>query len=203
MFCMKYLLTILSISCFKFSALCQNSGYKYEPFGHRTSYEQGYYYSHTGEKISGLIKWECSGYLRETGANFILFKPAKGEKKVQLTTNDVKAFVIGKDSFAIIKSIARGITKYEKDFARVVSTGSITLYSHCEETQAYSSTGIECFYFIRKDGALYRLKRKDFQDKVELLFGDNKGLMNQINDGRLTFDNIEQIVVEYNTVIGK
>ena len=98
------------------------------------------------------------------------------------------------------------MTSYDKDFARVVSTGSITLYSHCQETKSgggygygMTSTGIECFYFIRKDEILYRLKRKDFQDRVELLFGDNKGLMNQINDGRLTFDNIEQIVSEYNT----
>jgi len=198
---MKYYFIFLFTLFNCLSVFSQNSGYKYEPLGHRTSYESGYYYTHSGEKFSGFIKWECSGWSREIGANYILFKSAAGEKKVRLTTNDIKAFVIGKDSFAIIKSIVRGIAKYDKDFARVVSTGSLTLYSHCEETKAggYTSTGIECFYFIRKNDSLYRLKRKDFQDSVEFLFGDNKVIMNQINNGSLTFDNIEQIVAEYNT----
>ena len=129
-----------------------------------------------------------------------------GEKKKRLTTNDVKSFVIGNDSFAIIKSFSRsGMTQYDKDFARVVVTGSLTLYSHCQETNAGSpglgsaSTGIECFYFIKKDGDLYRLKRKDFKDSVQTIFGDDTKLMNEINNGVFSFDTIEQIVAEYNT----
>lgn len=210
---MKYFILIYTLVVSALSAFCQSSGYTYMPFGYRTSYEQGYYYTTEGEKISGLIKWECSGWSREIGANYILFKPAEGQKKVRLTTKEVKAFVVGRDSFSIIKSFARsGMTQYDKDFARIVVAGYMTLYSHCQETKAggagygagfgtpgMTSTGIECFYFIRKDGVLYRLKRKDFKDTAAVLFGDNTTLMNEINTGVTTFDNIERIVTEYNT----
>jgi len=202
---MKYLFISIALVSLSFNSIAQNSGYTYEPFGHTTSYEQGYYYSVSGEKVSGLIRWQCSGYSRETGANYILFKPATGEKKIRLTTKEVKAFIIGKDSFAITESIVRsGMTQYDKDFSRVVVTGALTLYSHCQETHAgggsygMTSTGIECFYFIRKEGVLYRLKRKDFKDNISFLFGDDKILMNEINNGVLSFDNLEQIVAEYN-----
>jgi hypothetical protein len=210
---MNYFLLINTLFLSTLSVFSQNSGYTYMPFGYRTSYEPGYYYTTEGEKISGLIKWKCSGYSRETGANYILFRPVAGEKKVRLTTKQVNAFVVGQDSFGIIKSVARsGMTQYDKDFARIVVTGYITLYSHCQETKAggagygagvglpgMTSTGIECFYFIKKDGVLYRLKRKDFKDTAVVLFGDNTTLMNEINNGVTTFDNIERVVAEYNT----
>lgn len=202
---MKYFLILINIILFCFSALSQNSGYRYEPLGHASSYEQGYYYTHAGEKISGLIKWECSAYSPDLGANYILFKSAAGEKKVRLTTKDVKAFVIGKDSFTIIKAFSRSdLVFYDKDFVRVVSTGFVTLYSHCQEVHsgggAYgmTSTGIECFYYLKKDNVLYRLKRKDFKTNAICIFGDNTELMNKITKKEIGFDNIEWIVAEYN-----
>ena len=79
----------------------------------------------------------------------------------------------------------------------------MTLYSHCQEVHAgngrvMSSTGIECFYYIKKDNALYRFKRGDFKSRANFIFGDNKELMNKITQKELGFNDIEQIIAEYN-----
>lgn len=201
---MKHIiLCFLSFST-SFISYSQNSGYTYEPFGHRSDYEKGYCYSHTGEKFSGLIKWECSGYPGKSGVNFIFMKSAPDEKKIKLTTNEIKAFVIGKDSFDIVKLFySLDANGYNKDFARVVEAGNLTLYSHCREIKSYASygaasTGIECFYYIKKDDTLSILKRIDFKHEADFLFGDDKELMNKITKKELGFQNLEQIVAEYN-----
>ena len=59
-------------------------------------------------------------------------------------------------------------------------------------------TGIECFYYIRKDAVLYRLKKAEFKDNYEFLFGDDSELIAKINQKVLGFNDLEQIVAEYN-----
>lgn len=58
------------------------------------SYETGYYYDASGNKVEGLIKFKNSK---------IFFKEEKGEARTKITPGEVNHFVIGVDSFMVIK----------------------------------------------------------------------------------------------------
>jgi hypothetical protein len=199
---MKYFLLFVGFIIHITSLIAQHSGYNY--YGHLTSFQPGCYYTHTGTKVEGLLKLDCSNFDYNIGSNSILFKANQDDKKKHLTVVDVKAFVIGKDSFAIIKSFSVSSERYcARDFAKVIETGTLNLYLHGHVVKSSNgmttvTTGTEYFYFIEKDGAVYRMKGGEFKKRANFIFGEDKELMVKIDDKKLLFSNLEQIVEEYN-----
>src|SRR4051812_12239671 len=67
------------------------------------SFKEGCYYDKEGKKIEGLIKFNratFSAFGSKPGN--IKFKPKEKSKDVKLTAEDILAFVIGEDSFAVV-----------------------------------------------------------------------------------------------------
>lgn len=66
-----------------------------------------------------------------------------GKKKQKLTKEQVKSFVMGKDSFALIQNFSpSNLAYYGADFAKVVKVGAINLYLHTRiVTQSTGSYG--------------------------------------------------------------
>jgi len=62
----------------------------------------------------------------------IKFKANAGSTAVKLTAEDISAFVIGKDSFAIVQNIKINSIQgeYKRDFAQVIEVGRINLFVH-------------------------------------------------------------------------
>ncbi|MBC7449979.1 MAG: hypothetical protein H7259_00665 [Cytophagales bacterium] len=193
---MKYILLLSCIISNSIITSAQNSGFKYTPFGMEVPFERGYCITHSGIKLEGYIAPVCGSYSSDLGSNYIMFVLLNGDtKKQKLTTKDVKTFVAGKDSFAIIKSFSTTMGGYyNQDFARVVKSGSLNLYLHCHP----KNSGFEYLYYVRKSGTLYRLKRGEFKDRAGFILGDDPELMEKLKKKQLNFDNLEQIIEEYN-----
>ena len=64
-------------------------------------------------------------------------------RKKKLTKEQVKSFVMGKDSFALIQNFSpSNLAYYGADFAKVVKVGAINLYLHTRRvTQSTGSYG--------------------------------------------------------------
>lgn len=198
---MKYIFLFFLITCNYISVFSQRAGIMESPYSMTIDFQAGHYYTFTNTKILGLISVDC---------DLIYFKTAMGEKRVVLTAKDIKAYVIGNDSFTVIKKIYGPHEQYyDAAFALVISTGKLTLYSHCSHWTNTAPSGaggfsksesiaVEAFYYIQKDKVIYRIKRGDFKDKVNFMFGDNVELMNKINQKKMGFNDFEQIIAEYN-----
>lgn len=98
----------------------------------QTEFADGYYFDSNGQKKSCTLKLNRAGFsaFNETPTSItIINEEGKKEKK---TLDEIKGFVIQKDSFSIIKKFkinwVRG--EYERDFAQVIENGKINLYKH-------------------------------------------------------------------------
>src|SRR5688572_3900549 len=94
---------------------------------------KGHYYTNDGKRIEGLIKFGRATFSAfGSKPSNIKFKANAGSSPVKLTAEDISAFVIGKDSFAIVQNIKINSIhgEYKRDFAQVIEIGSINLFVH-------------------------------------------------------------------------
>lgn len=118
---MKFIYIILAVLLFQFGSLLA------APF------VSGYYYSYDGQKVEGLIKFNRASFsLFGSKPSSIKFKSNSGSKTVKFTPDDILAFVVDGDSFAIIQNFKiNSISgEYAKDFVQVIEVGQISLYLH-------------------------------------------------------------------------
>jgi hypothetical protein len=97
-------------------------------------YRPGYYFDSAGNKVTGLLKFTYGSRFFESkkfGVCELLFKDEQGQKKQKFKSNEVRSFVIGNDSFSVVKNIySEGVMNYPQDFARVLRSGKINLYEY-------------------------------------------------------------------------
>ena len=87
----------------------------------------GYYYNSDQEKIEGEIK--LKGNYLGGGSKLVMYLP-NGQKQ-KLSPEEIKSFVMGTDSFAVVKGFSAGGASYfDADYALVLDTGKINLYEH-------------------------------------------------------------------------
>jgi hypothetical protein len=88
----------------------------------------GHYWTKDGHKISGLLKFKPAGM--HGGTSKLIYYNEKG-KKEKFGPDQLTAFVIEEDSFAVVNQFQKGSnTSFPSDFALVVDTGKINLYQH-------------------------------------------------------------------------
>jgi hypothetical protein len=93
----------------------------------------GYYYTKEGKRIDGLIKFNRATFSAfGSKPSNIKFKTNSEAKPVKFTADDIQAFVIGTDSFAIIRNFKINSISgdYVRDFAQVMVTGRLKLFVH-------------------------------------------------------------------------
>lgn len=180
------------------------------PFKVAGQFKEGYYYKKDGTKISGFIKFNFGGDIfsdKSDGHCSASFKSNKKGKKVKLTTNDICCFVIGKDSFAIIKNFRlNAFVYYPQDFAKVLESGKINLYLYYSIVQTggqyggVSTGGVSTVtdWVIEKDGKADKLTKKKFKQLMPLYLQDYPDLLQKINNGELSYKASEKIIRMYN-----
>src|SRR5262249_9489069 len=103
---------------------------------HAQSYEPGYFITLDGKQVKGNIKFnsiQC-GHLTPTGSGpgKIKVRPENENKAVEITADELRGFVMGLDSFVVMKNIPVSEKDYiKRDFVKVEVTGKLTLFIHC------------------------------------------------------------------------
>jgi hypothetical protein len=96
-----------------------------------TQFTPGHYYTWQSDKKGGEIKLLCQAKFGTLPHNSFYFKVGDNGKQDRLTTKDAMAFVIGKDSFIVIRNIKHGEHELPEDFAHVDKVdGDITTVTH-------------------------------------------------------------------------
>jgi hypothetical protein len=169
-------------------------------------FKEGYYFTKAGEKVSRLIKFRYGGNLftnKSDGDCDIQFKKAKGADKAKFTTNDICCFVIGKDSFAIVKNFfINSLAQYPQDFAQVIETGRINLYKYYAKMQGAGinsgSYTVE-YWLLEKDNEVEGIPQLYFKKTMRKYLSDYPSLVDQINNGKLKWSDIPLIINMYNS----
>ena len=97
------------------------------------NFEPGYYYDSSGNKVQGLLKFKYGGgwSSKKNGDCVLIFKKDKGDNKQTFTPLDINSFVIGLDSFGIVRNFSlTAFANYPLDFTKVEAAGKINLYTY-------------------------------------------------------------------------
>ncbi|MFT5666198.1 MAG: hypothetical protein ACI9DK_000376 [Vicingaceae bacterium] len=157
-------------------------GQQFQRFG-QTPLE-GYYWDFQGNKHEGKLQVYCT---TQMGAGTTIKFLETGNKKQKLTKKQVKSFVMGSDSFALIQNFSPSkLAYYSADFAKVVKVGAINLYLHkrrVTQSTGYYGTGMGTgfanilteTYVVRKNGRYSYIaifNKKSFTDSFLPLIAD-------------------------------
>lgn len=176
-------------------------------------YYEGYYYTKDNKKVEGFLKHKFGARFSDEADNSILFKKDKSSKKIRLTIDDMRSFVLSnvpmrptatqkplkKDSFAIVENFTIGaFAVYRQDFAQVITSGKLTLYTHYTTSGSgqYQTTSIN--YLLKRNGRVNALKKKYFKENYAEIFEGHTEMIDKIARKELDFDNIVTMVEEYN-----
>lgn len=96
--------------------------------------QSSYYYTKKGQKLEGSIAFHPSllGVKGSIKPGYILFSEVGKQKSVKLTPEDISAFVVDRDSFAIVQhlKLSEDQSKGVEDMVQVVEKGKMNLYVH-------------------------------------------------------------------------
>lgn len=159
------------------------------------SYEVGYYYDSNGEKIDGFIKFENDK---------ILFKKNEEEDRIKLLPNEISHFVIGIDSFLVIKNfLFKDKLREEPEFAQFIAAfNGYTFMKHYHFSSrmaqqfAMQRPITETILFKRDDASRWNNFPDDkyFKERALKYFGDIPHLSDKISSGDYEFKDLLSII---------
>lgn len=149
----------------------------------------GYYFDRVGNKVKGFLKFTQS---------FIspVFRSTINAPDETITTNECSGFVIGKDSFAIIRDfdverMIGGFHVNKRQFAEVVEqVDNLTFYKHTR----LDMNNIVYTYLVKADSSdkliSFPKSQKKFKEICLQIFAGSESLKNQIMEGKYIDEDI-------------
>ena len=155
---------------------------------------KGYVITLKGDTVRGDIKInpkkEAEPYVK------VSVKNEKGE---------AKSFKAEKAKLYVAENITYVAKKFNDEtfFFKVISTGAITLYElHYEEFSVANANEavVKTDYFMEKSdgGELVKIKSGKFRKQVSDVMQDNEVIVQDINEKKYTYDNLQELFEEYN-----
>jgi len=131
----------------------------------------------------------------------IKFKANSNSAPIKLTAEDISAFVIGTDSFAIVQNIKINSIngEYARDFAQVVETGHLNLFVHKSSSSDGKFSYEHDKFVISKDNKVF-LGIWNFnkqRNEIAEYFSERPDLKNQILDKK-DETTLQTLVKEFN-----
>ena len=166
-------------------------------------FKKGYYYDKENNKVPGLIKLHYGATLvnkKSDGYCDITFKETDDGKHTRFTTTDINSFVIGSDSFAIVRDFYMdAYTHFGQDFAEVVETGKINLYRYYTTINFTNYTKTMTVWLVEKNGKINYIDKRRFKNEfANRYLADNPEIITQIKTKDLKFRDMQEIVKLYN-----
>ncbi len=178
-------------------ALCSATVSRAQAFD---SYASGYYFDTNHNKHTGLLKLNAVYSSLE-------FKTDEMQTPVKLTTQEVTAFVMEKDSFTVVGDyeVPYGFssTTISSSFAKVIKTGEVTLYEVATVAGYQQNEAIiSGSYLLQKNNSSQVIRVPDSAGKFKKVLSDyfsESGVISQnIKTGTFTVDNLVEMVDMYN-----
>lgn len=170
--------------------------------GSMEPFQRGYCYSNDGKRTDGLIKFRRATFsVFGSKKSHIEFKEAEDSPSRKLTADDISAFVMGNDSFAVVYNIKINSISgsYVRDFAKVIASGKVNLYLHMSSSADGRNSYDNDRYVLSKDGKKFLgiWNPKDQRKEIAEFFSDNPEIRARILNKE--FDkNIPELVKVYN-----
>ena len=164
------------------------------------SFVQGYYFDSSNNKHTGLLK--LNGVYSS-----LEFRTDDMQKPVKLTTQEVTAFVMEKDSFTVVGDyeVPYGFssTTISSSFAKVIKTGEVTLYEVATVVGYQQNAAIiSGSYLLQKNNSSQVVRVPDgavrFKKVLSDYFSESGIISQQIKSGTFTHDHLLEIVDLYN-----
>lgn len=178
-------------------------------------WKQGWYYDLEGKKVTGLLYWAppIQGLFKPKG-DHILFKKDKKDDRSQISTDSLKSFVIGADTFVI---------SHFPDFEKkpilqvMIAKQQLKLYFLKTKSQSYTSSGFGAngmhtapmtyggggtntsYYYGPDPEHVTELTRKTFIDVMSELMADKPEVVKSIKTKYFKFGDIDDLLTYYNT----
>jgi hypothetical protein len=131
---------------------------------------------------------------KSKGACRLLFKTGDNAKRVKFTAADIRGFVIGEDSFAVLHPLrVNGSISYEQDFVKVLETGKINLFEY--DAAMANGDKVE-YYLVQKDGKVETIPNK-FKDFMKALVAHNTVLSDGLEKEKFKFKDIRKLIHDY------
>src|SRR6267142_6947624 len=102
------------------------------------SYQPGYFITPDRKQVKAAIKFnsiQC-GHLTSSGSvpARIEVKPENESRVFQVTADEIRGFVMGLDSFVVMKNIpVSEQDRFKRDFVKVEALGHLNLYIHSSQ----------------------------------------------------------------------
>ena len=166
-------------------------------------FKEGYYFDKNNNKVAGLLKIVEDGifsfkYAIGDGSR-IVFKENEDAKAKTFSVNDITSFVIGEDSFAIVKNFPVPTMEYTQDFAKVVEIGRINLYMHSRLFHRGMQSSQQDTWLIEKNRKIGYLTKKRFTKIfIEEYISDFPDLVDKINNKVLKYGDLQEVIRTYN-----
>ncbi len=164
------------------------------------SYTKGYYFDANNNKHTGLLK--LNGMYSS-----LEFKTDEMQKPVKLSTQEVIAFVMEKDSFTVVRDyeVPYGFssTTISSSFAKVIKTGEVTLYEVATVVGYHQNEAIIAgSYLLQKNNSDQVMRVPDgagrFKKVLSDYFSESGIVSQQIKSGTFSHDHLLEIVDLYN-----
>ena len=170
------------------------------------SYQPSYFYTLDYKQVKGKIKFTTiqSGYLTSTGSvpGRIKFKAENDTKVFKITADEIRGFVVGLDSFVVLKNIpVSPKDHFKRDFVKVEEMGTLNLYSHCSQVAAGRfGTRTKKVYFLLKNGTkkMIPFYNRYQQKKFLNLISEDPELAAEVKNDWRWMEKIPLLIKKYN-----
>ena len=170
------------------------------------SYQPGYFITPDRKQVKGAIKFnsiQC-GHLTSNGSvpARIEVKPENESKIFEVTADEIRGFVMGLDSFVVMKNIPVSEQgRFKRDFVKVEALGHINLYIHSSQIPSGRfGTKIKKVYILLKKGTkkLIAFHNRYQKEQFKGLISDDPELLSMIENDWRWMDKIPQVIKRYN-----
>ena len=165
----------------------------------------GCFYDLKGNKYAGLIsRNETEKSIFVGHGDYIWFKKDKDDEKHMVTSDSMRAYVAGVDSF-VVTHVA-GLKKLP--FIMVVMNEPIKLYLS-RQIKRYSSISYfikyddDIFYYGTNPDDLTEIKKRNFLDAMSKILTGRPALLEKIKNKEYGFDDLQDIVYYYNGMLAQ
>ena len=176
-------------------------------FANSQSFQPGHFTTMDSKEVKAYIKFNPiqSGHMTASGSvpGRVKIKTETDSQPFELSTEEIKGFVAGLDSFVIMKNIPVSETEhFKRDFVKVEVTGRFNLFVHLSQIQSGRfGTKIKKVYILNRKGTkkLTSFHNRYQKDQFIQLIADDPELVEKVQNDWQWMDHLPEVIKKYNS----